>query len=54
MAKPKLPYAITLQDLINCGVGDVIISMLTDAKAFYEYDQRESGETDDFEDLNEE
>ena len=39
MAKPKLPYAITLQDLISCGVGDVIISMLTDAKAFYEYDQ---------------
>jgi len=54
MAKPKLPYAITLQDLINCGVGDVIISMLTDAKAFYDYDQRESGETDDFEDFNEE
>jgi len=24
--------------------------MLTDAKAFYEYDQRETGETEDFED----
>jgi len=54
MAKPKLPYALTLTDLLSCGVGDVIISMLTDAKAFYDYDQRESGETDDFEDLNEE
>ena len=49
MAKPKLPKAITLEDLIECGVGDVIISMLTDAKAFYDYDQWESGETDDFE-----
>ena len=43
MAKPKLPYAITLDDLIVCGQGDTIISMLIDAKAFYEYDQRESG-----------
>lgn len=50
MAKPQLPLCITLQDLINCGVGDIIVSMLTDAKAFYEYDQRETGETEDFED----
>jgi hypothetical protein len=28
-------------------VGDVIVSMLTDAKAFYDYDQRETGETED-------
>ncbi len=54
MAKPELEYAIQLKDLQACGVGDVIISMLIDAKAFYDYDQRESGETDDFEDLNEE
>lgn len=45
MAKPELPMAITLQDLIKCGQGDIIVSMLTDAKAFYEYDQRESGAT---------
>jgi len=51
MAKPQLPYCITLADLINCGVGDVIVSMLIDAKAFYEYDQRESGESEDFEDF---
>lgn len=38
MAKPNLPTAITLNDLQNCGQGDIIISMLTDAKAFYEYD----------------
>ena len=43
MCKPKTPYAITLQDLINSGQGDVIVGMLTDAKAFYDYDQRESG-----------
>lgn len=43
MAKPAQPYAITLQDLLNCGVGDIIISMLIDAKEFYNYDQRESG-----------
>jgi len=38
MAKPKAPKAITLQDLINCGQGDIVVSMLTDAKAFYDYD----------------
>lgn len=46
-----MPFCITLQDLISCGVGDVIVSMLIDAKAFYDYDQRESGETEDFEDF---
>jgi len=38
MAKPQMPFCITLQDLINCGVGDMIVSMLTDAKDFYNYD----------------
>lgn len=54
MSKPATPFAITLQDLLNCGQGDIIISMLIDAKAFYEYDQRESGqilETEDYEDF---
>jgi serine/threonine-protein phosphatase 2A regulatory subunit B'' len=37
--------AITLQDLIKCGQGDIIVSMLIDAKAFYDYDQRENGGT---------
>lgn len=40
MAKPELPMAITLQDLVKCGQGDIIVSMLIDAKAFYDYDQR--------------
>ena len=52
MAKPQVAAGITLQDLINCGQGDIIVSMLIDAKAFYAYDQRESGnvlEMDDYE-----
>ena len=36
-------FAITLEDLIACGQGDIIVGMLIDARAFYEYDQRESG-----------
>lgn len=52
MAKPTHPYALTLEDLTTCGVGDTIIAMLIDAKDFYEYDQRESGvEVDDFDDI---
>lgn len=45
IAKPELPKAITLNDLIKCGQGDVIVSMLIDAKAFFDYDQRENGST---------
>lgn len=40
MAKPELSMAITLQDLIKCGQGDIVVSMLIDAKSFYDYDQR--------------
>lgn len=43
MAKPASPHCITLADLQKCGVGHIIVSMLIDAKAFYDYDQRESG-----------
>ena len=42
MAKPAQSFAKTLQVLLNCGVGDIIISMLIDANEFYNYDQRES------------
>ncbi|EAR97716.2 serine/threonine-protein phosphatase 2A regulatory subunit B subunit gamma (macronuclear) [Tetrahymena thermophila SB210] len=52
MAKPSVPHAITLQDLINCGQGDIIVSMLIDAKAFYDYDQRESGNYLDMEEYD--
>lgn len=45
MAKPENQKAITLNDLIKCGQGDVIVGMMIDAKAFFDYDQRESGTT---------
>jgi serine/threonine-protein phosphatase 2A regulatory subunit B'' len=51
MAKPRVPYALTLQDLIDCGVGDIIVSIMIDAKAFFMYDRRESNpEGDEFDD----
>jgi serine/threonine-protein phosphatase 2A regulatory subunit B'' len=37
--------AITLNDMIKCGQGDIIVSMMIDAKAFFDYDQRENGNT---------
>ena len=52
MAKPDVSMAITRGDLVKCGQGDTIVSMLIDAKAFFDYDQRENGQTlevfDDF------
>lgn len=45
MAKPEQLMAITLNDLIKCQQGDIIVSMLIDAKAFFDYDQRENGQT---------
>ena len=38
MAKPKDPSKITMSDLINCGVGDTIVSMLVDITEFLSYD----------------
>ena len=35
-AKPAMPNCITEQDLIKCYLGDTIVSMLTDAEAFYD------------------
>lgn len=54
MAKPTHPYALTLEDIIRCGRGDIIVSIMTDAKACYDYDKRESGDLeDDFEEVPE-
>ena len=52
MAKPKYPMPLTLEDLINCGQGNIIVSMLIVVKAFYDYDQRESGGADELDDEN--
>ena len=38
MANPKVKNIITLHDLYACGKGDVILSILIDAKAFFDYD----------------
>ena len=40
MAKPEVSMAITLSDLLKCQQGDIIVSMLIDVKAFFDYDQR--------------
>lgn len=54
MAKPSLPHCIQLEDLIKCGVGDIIVKILIDAKGFYDYDQRETGgiTEEEFEDMD--
>jgi serine/threonine-protein phosphatase 2A regulatory subunit B'' len=41
MVKAKQPGVITLQDLVNCRQGGTVLSMLTDAAAFWRYDHRE-------------
>ena len=41
MVKPSQHHLITLQDLINCKVGDTIVGMLSDVHAFAAYDTRE-------------
>jgi Ca2+-binding EF-hand superfamily protein len=42
MVKASTSGIITLQDLINCRQGGVVVSMLIDAAAFWRYDNRES------------
>jgi hypothetical protein len=41
MVKPADPLCISLQDLLDCKVGDTIVSMLTDVHGFWAYDNRE-------------
>ena len=41
MVKPADPTRITLQDLINCGQGEVVISILIDLNGFWTYENRE-------------
>jgi Ca2+-binding EF-hand superfamily protein len=42
MVKASTSGIITLQDLINCRQGGVVLSMLIDAAAFWRYDNREN------------
>lgn len=41
MVKPVDSSKITLQDLINCGQGDVVVSILIDLNGFWSYENRE-------------
>ncbi|XP_061824401.1 serine/threonine-protein phosphatase 2A regulatory subunit B'' subunit gamma isoform X1 [Nerophis lumbriciformis] len=41
MVKPKDPYKITLQDLVNSGQGDTVASILIDLNGFWTYENRE-------------
>ncbi|XP_051724050.1 serine/threonine-protein phosphatase 2A regulatory subunit B'' subunit gamma [Ctenopharyngodon idella] len=41
MVKPKDPYKITLQDLVNSGQGDTVSSILIDLNGFWTYENRE-------------
>merc|ERR1719399_983708 len=42
MVKPKDPRFITCQDIIDCRFGGTVLSMLIDAVAFWQYDNRDS------------
>ena len=42
MVKPQTNYKITLEDLVKCGVGGTVVSMLIDVNGFWAYDNRES------------
>lgn len=41
MVKPKNPYKISLQDLINSSQGDTVTSILIDLNGFWTYENRE-------------
>ena len=42
MVKPQTNYKITLEDIVKCGVGGTVVSMLIDVNGFWAYDNRES------------
>ena len=41
MVRPKDPLRIKLQDLIDCGKGETVISILIDLDGFWTYENRE-------------
>lgn len=41
MVRPKDPYKITLQDLVNSCRGDIVSSILIDLNGFWTYENRE-------------
>ena len=41
MVRPQAPLRITLKDLISCGNGDTVVSILVDLNGFWTYENRE-------------
>lgn len=39
---PHDPLRITLEDLLKCGKGPVVVRLLTDVNGFVDYENRES------------
>ena len=54
MIKPKNKNYFTLQDVLSSPYGDIVLSLLIDAKAFYYHDQKEYMIIDEFTDMDEE
>ena len=48
MIGPKNPHYITLEDVLNSKYSDTVISLLIDAKAFYQHDQKEMPYIEEF------
>ncbi len=41
MVRPSDPLRITLTDLVSCGQGDTVVSILVDLNGFWTYENRE-------------
>uniref|UniRef100_A0A3Q3DAT2 Serine/threonine-protein phosphatase 2A regulatory subunit B'' subunit gamma n=1 Tax=Hippocampus comes TaxID=109280 RepID=A0A3Q3DAT2_HIPCM len=52
MVKPKDPYKITLQDLVNSCQGDTVTSILIDFNGFWTYENREAPVANDSDSTN--
>ena len=48
MIGPKNPHYITLQDVLKSSYSDIVLSLLIDAKAFYQHDQKEMPYIEEF------
>ena len=54
MIGPKNPLYITLQDVLNSTYSDTVLSLLIDAKAFYQHDQKEMPYIEEFAEIENE
>ena len=54
MIGPKNPEYITLQDVLKSSYSDIVLSLLIDAKAFYQHDQKEMPYIEEFAEIENE